>query len=262
MDNKGRAVHGARLLLCVFFIASLFSLPVFAAGFTLEQILSAPFPHDLVAAEHADRVAWIFDAKGVRNVWVADGPSFAARQVTNYTADDGQPLASLRLSADGRTIVFVRGSEANESGRIADPTNGVRGRKQQVFAIDADGQGLRMLGELGCGEEGCEDVQLSPDGQFAVWATKKQLWVAPVSEAGLAHPLTDLRGENFSPRWSPDGRHIAFVSSRSDHSFIGIYDFGRDAIRYLSPSVDRDRLPRWSPDGRHIAFVRIPGLLE
>src|SRR5262249_19783403 len=120
----------------------------------------------------------------------------------------------------------------------------------------------RMLGELGCGEEGCEDVQLSPDGQFAVWATKKQLWVAPVSEAGLAHPLTDLRGENFSPRWSPDGRPIAFVSSRSDHSFIGIYDFGRDAIRYLSPSVDRDRLPRWSPDGRHIAFVRIPGLLE
>jgi len=119
-----------------------------------------------------------------------------------------------------------------------------------------------MLGELGCSEEGCEDVQLSPDGQFAVWAAKKQLWVAPVSEAGVAHVLTDLRGDNFSPRWSPDGRHIAFVSSRGDHSFIGIYDFGRDTIRYISPSVDRDRLPRWSPDGRRIAFVRIPGLLE
>ena len=74
------------------------------APFTLEQVLSSPFPTGLVAAEHGSRVAWIFDAKGVRNVWVADGPDFAktARQVTHYNQDDGQPIASLRLTPDGR----------------------------------------------------------------------------------------------------------------------------------------------------------------
>ena len=105
-------------------------------------------------------------------------------------------------------------------------------------------------------------LQLSPDGQFAVWAARKQLWIAPVSGATPAHQLTDLRGENSHPRWSPDGRHIALVSARGDHSFIAIYDFGRDSVRYLSPSADRDGMPRWSSDGRHIAFVRQPGIQE
>src|SRR5438034_10047633 len=58
------------------------------------------------------------------------------------------------------------------------------------------------------------------------------------------------------------GREIAFVSSRGDHSFIAIYDFGRDSVRYLAPSADRDVSPRWSPDGKRIAFIRLPGLQE
>src|SRR5207244_3144168 len=115
-------------------------------------------------------------------------------------------------------------------------TNGVSARKQQVWAVDAEGGTPRLLGEMGCGEEDCEDAELSTDGQFAVWAAHKQLWIAPVSGATPAHQLTDLRGENSSPRWSPDGREIAFVSSRGDHSFIAIYDFGRDSVRYLPPS--------------------------
>ncbi len=248
----------ACLLLTCFFLADFAA----AANFTLEQVMSSPFPTGLVAASHSPRVAWVFDAKGVRNLWVADAPDFAARQITHYDSDDGLPIASLRITADGRTLVYVRGSETNENGRVADPTNGIWPRKQQVWAIDVDAGAPRLLGEMGCAEEDCEDVQLSPDGQFAVWAARKQLWIAPVSGATPAHQLTDLRGDNSNPKWSPDGRQIALVSARGDHSFIAIYDFGREQVRYLSPSADRDSMPRWSPDGRHIAFVRQPGIQE
>src|SRR5713101_4503107 len=245
------------------FIPCLFSAhAATAASFTLEQVMSSPFPSNLVAASRSGRVAWVFDAKGVRNLWVADAPNFAARQVTHYDGDEGLPIASLRITADGRTLVYVRGSEANESGRVADPTNGVWSRKQQVWAVEVDAGAPRMLGEMGCSEEDCEDVELSPDGQFAVWAARKQLWIAPVTGATPAHQLTDLRGDNSTPRWSPDGRQIALVSQRGDHSFIAVYDFGRESVRYLAPSVDRDVMPRWSPDGSHIAFVRLPGVQE
>src|SRR6478736_986438 len=108
----------ALFLLTCFFTANCAA----AANFTLEQVLSSPFPTGLVTAAHSPRVAWVFDAKGVRNLWVADAPNFAARQVTRYSGDEGLPIASLRVTADGRTLVYVRGSEANESGRVADPT--------------------------------------------------------------------------------------------------------------------------------------------
>ena len=221
--------------------------------------MSSPFPTNLVAAQHASRIAWVFNAKGARNVWIADGPNFAARQVTHFTGDDGIPIASLRITPDGRTVVFVRGSETNEAGRVAAPTNDLTPRKQMVFAMEVNGESPRALGEMGCGEEGCEDVEISPDGQFAVWAARKQLWIAPVSGATPSHQITDLPGNTLSPKWSPDGHEIVFVSDRGDHSFIGIYDFGHDAVRYLAAGVDRDVSPRWSPDGKQVAFERIVG---
>ena len=230
-----------------------------SASFSLEQVLSSPFPTNLVAAQQRGRIAWLFAAKGEHNVWVADAPSFEARAVTHYTGDDGMPLAALKLTPDGRTAIYARGTEANGAGEIADPTSGVEKRTQQVWAVDVDKGEPRLLGDMGCEEEGCEDIQISPNGEFAVWSAKKQLWIAPISGKDKAKALTFARGKNAQPKWSPDGKKIAFVSDRGDHSFVVIYEFGRAELRYVSPSADRDQSPRWSPDGSQIAFIRLVG---
>jgi len=231
-----------------------------APGFTLEQVMSSPFPDELVAAHNGERIAWVFNIRGVRNVFVADGPDFKARQVTHYTEDDGQPIASLRLTPDGKTIVYARGSETNSASEVADPTSSVQKPDQQVWAADVETGQPRLLGDMDCGREDCEDIAISPDGQNAVWPARDDLWIAPVSGATQAKELCYVRGTNLDPQWSPDGREIAFTSERGDHSFIAIYDFGQSALRYLHPSVDRDSLPRWSPGGTKIAYVKMDGL--
>jgi dipeptidyl aminopeptidase/acylaminoacyl peptidase len=248
---------------CAFVAAVLiFPISTLPQTFTLEQLMSSPFPSQLTAAKMASRVAWVFNARGERNVWVADGPDFArsARQVTHYTGDDGQPIASLRLTPDGKTIVYARGSELNEQGDSANPDHSVEQPKQQVFARDVDSAELpRVLGDMGCPEEDCEDIEISPDGRWAVWAAKKKLWMASVDGRQQAKELAYIRGQAYEPKWSPDSKSIAFVSDRGDHRLIGVYDLGTQVLRYLAPSVDKDDLPRWSTDGKWIAYIRIAG---
>src|SRR5204863_406214 len=82
-----------------------------------------PFPSELVAARRGSRVAWVFDSEGRRNVWVAEGPQFQARQLTRYDKDDGQELTDLSFSADGNWIVFVRGGDKNRAGEVPNPTS-------------------------------------------------------------------------------------------------------------------------------------------
>ena len=63
-----------------------------AHDFTIEQVLSAPFPSGLVAAGQGGRVAWVFDKAGSRNVWLAEPGAngrFSARPITSYIGDDG-----------------------------------------------------------------------------------------------------------------------------------------------------------------------------
>src|SRR6202521_6418949 len=67
--------------------------------FTPEQVMSAPFPTNLTAAKQNNRVAWTLNQECRRNIWVAEGPDFTARQITKYNQDDGQELSGLSFSA-------------------------------------------------------------------------------------------------------------------------------------------------------------------
>src|SRR5262250_2996665 len=100
-------MHYVRILT----FAALLTAQTSSHGFTVEQILGFPSPENLVASPVGSTIAWTFNERGVRNIYVASGPSFEARRVTAYTDDDGQELTQLSFSRDGKTIVFVRGGD-------------------------------------------------------------------------------------------------------------------------------------------------------
>lgn len=226
-----------------------------SARFTLEQVRSYPFPNELQAAHTVDRIVWAFNERGRRNLWVAEGPSFAAHQVTNYTVDDGQELSSVRISPDGRWIVYLRGGDFGSNFDDALPVNPVGmpiPTRTSMWVVPYGGGAPVSLGEG-------DGMVISPNSDAIVFTRDRQLWRAPIDGSRPAERLTSLRGSQGDVQFSPDGNRIAFVSSRGDHAFIGVYSSDTTPIVWVAPSADRDWSPRWSPDGRSIVFARRDG---
>jgi len=74
-----------------------------------------------VASPKGNRLAWIFDAQGVRNIWVAEGPEFKPRQLTSYMDDDGQELSEISFRPMAiRFFTFVAAGKTPSAKRPID----------------------------------------------------------------------------------------------------------------------------------------------
>ena len=256
--ERGRIVdrRGGVFIACgVLFIAPAPAQVPAAGTFTMEQAISYPFVPELDAAERGDSIAFVRVLKGVRNVWVADGPAFKPRQVTRYTADDGQEITQLTFSPDGKHLVYVRGGDhdANWEAKLQpDPASAPTEPKVTIWAPQLSGAApLKVV-------EG-DSPAISSRGELA-YIQDGQVWTAPLSGKAKPKRLFFDRGEDRSLTWSPDGSKIAFVSDRDgDHSFVGVYELKTGTLTYLAPSTDFDGYPTWSPDGTRIAFARLSG---
>ena len=243
------------LLICCITFVAVICTAASPRPFTLEQVMSAPFPSELTAAPSGAKVAWVFNAQGSRNIWVAevspDGGKFLARQLTSYSGDDGQEVGELSWLPDASGIVYVRGGDFENGGPYPNPTALPQGVEQAVWLISLNGGPPQRLGEG-------HSPAVSPNGTSVAFIFKGQVWLAKINPVAPATQLIHGEGDARSLRWSPDGSKLAFVSNRQDHSLIGVYDFAGNRLQYLDPSVDLDQSPAWSPDGKQIAFIRIP----
>jgi dipeptidyl aminopeptidase/acylaminoacyl peptidase len=226
-----------------------------------QQFLSPASPQEVAAARKVDRIAWVDYAEGRRNAYTAVAPLFAPVRLTNFLKDDGIMMSGIRISDDGSTVVFMRGEAPNRDGWSPNPSADPGGPEHAVWAARTSGAGgaWRVVDAT--------NPELAPDGSAILFVKGGQIFrakltpVKPASEVDRGEKafITEW-GVQSAPRWSPDGRKIAFVSTRTDHSFIVVYDVAARSVKYMSPSVDFDTMPLWLPDSKHLMFMRRPGL--
>ena len=98
------------------FISSTLIIPGLCAQMTIENLLSPAFPTSLTGSLDGKHIAWVFNDKGVRNVFVADAPEFKPRKLTNRISDNGLEIGSLSFTRDGRSLLFTEGNTNNPAG--------------------------------------------------------------------------------------------------------------------------------------------------
>ncbi|HEY4086487.1 MAG TPA: prolyl oligopeptidase family serine peptidase [Bryobacteraceae bacterium] len=228
------------------FAFSAIAVSLCAKTFTLEQVMSAPFPSEMTAAPGGKAVAWVLNERGARNIWYAAAPDFKGVRLTSWTADDGQDVGELQFLPDSKSVVFVRGGDLEDAANAdPNPASNPAGVSQDVWIATA-GSAPRKVG-VG------HSPAVSKTGKIA-FLKSGQVWV----EGGSGPLIVNRSGvSEESLRWSPDGSKLAFISNRGNHSLVQVYDFATKSVSYMDPSVDHDQEPAWSPDGKQIAFVRV-----
>ena len=224
-----------------------------------QRFLGNANPLELVAAKKVDRIAWTAYDEGKRNAYTAVAPTFSPIRLTNFNEDDGTDISQIRISADGSMVVFCRGTAPNRAGWVANASADPDGAERAIWAVRTSGGAPWRIAEG-------TSPELAPDGSSVLFVKEGELYRAKISRTRATNPMD--RGEKpfirnwgvqSAPRWSPDGKKIAFVTTRQDHSFVAVYDLASRSIGYMSPGVDFDSNPMWTADSRSIVFTRRPG---
>ena len=220
---------------------------------TMAQFMSAAFPHGAGGGERRPTASpgsptTRACATSTPRRRPTSGPC-ASRPIMK---DDGVDTTQLSISDDGSTVMFTRGAHEEPRRLGGEPRSGPERRRARDLGGE-DHRARRRRGGWPKAATACSrpTAVTSPTRRTARSSAcrRRRVRERPTSTRGSS-PTSGSGARNSNPVWSPNGRKLAFVSRRTDHSFIAVYDVATRKVTYISPSVDFDTSPAWSADGK------------
>jgi len=107
------------------------------------------------------------------------------------------------------------------------------------------------------------DLRFSPDGEHVAFVLTepvkgttraRHIWMLDVKTKEVRQFTNSAKNED-SPRWSPDGKRLAFLSNRDDARQIYVITLGGGEAKRLLETKHEIGSFSWSPDGKQIAFL-------
>jgi Tol biopolymer transport system component/imidazolonepropionase-like amidohydrolase len=99
-------------------------------------------------------------------------------------------------------------------------------------------------------------LDVSPDGERFVFDMLGDIFIAS-ADGGDAEPLTQDFAWNIHPSFSPDGKHVAFISDRDGLSNVWVMDTSGENLRQITKEkTNLIHSPKWSPDGEYIVVTK------
>jgi Tol biopolymer transport system component len=213
-----------------------------AAGGEPVRVTSGEFLNVSPAWMDVRHLLFVSNRDGPRGIYVVEvgprGPRGEPRSVSG--ASDPH---SISYSVAGRQLAYAQLSLRQNIWSY--PT----GRSRPISVRD----GRRLTN----GNQVIEEHDVSPDGKWIVYANNlggdMNLYKMPVT-GGDPVPLTHEPGDEFYPKWSPDGSEIAFYTGGAIAYVFVMPAEGGNPVR-LPGAPSGASLPAWSPSGLQIAFV-------
>lgn len=169
------------------------------------------------------------------DIFVVQSDGTGLQRVTS----DAKNNAGANWAKDGKRLYFV----ASIPGQMAD---------RKIYSIKLDGSDVTEL-RLGPGPNA--NPSLSPDGKRLVYNCGSQICVADVDGSHVRSLTNDTTLKFFDPKWSPDGKAIAYYVEKGDQK-DQIWTMNADGKneRLLTNNVGHNYYPTWSADGTRLMF--------